>query len=423
MPPPKALQLTPNSRAQSIRGIFLAACALAMQKRRFVIFLIGTFTTVVVLLYLSRQAWWLLPANSRLAITQAPLSRWLNPEYLGANRPARHLLLCNPMGLALNSDGELLISDRGRGRRGRVVWRIDASGVARIVAGSGRIGDASERAAREMTFDRPEALAVAEDGAIFLSDGFNHAVFRIAPDGVVDRVAGTGKPGFSGDGGIGSNAQLDRPADLRMDRSGNLFIADVHNHRVRMLDSDGRITTVAGTGEKGFSPDGTEATEARLDSPWGLGLDREDRLLIGDSGNHRVRRVNHDGRLVTLAGNGTQGYAGDGGHALEASLNFPEALIMDQRGRLFIGDEWNNAVRVVDTDGLISTVIGVGFPGRAQIGGVARISPVDDPEIILLTSDGLIIADGNNGRVIRVDNDGIVRLVAGRSETAPCFPP
>lgn len=394
-----------------------------MQIRRFLALLFGTFAIVVVFLFLSRQAWWSLPETSRVAITQVLLSRWLNPEYLGANRPADQLLLCNPMGLAFNSDGELLISDRGRGRRGRVVWRIDASGVARIVAGTGRIGDASEREANRMTFDRPEALAVAEDGAVFLSDGFNHAVFRIAPDGAVDRVAGTGKPGFSGDGGVGANAQLSRPADLRLDRSGNLYIADVRNHRVRMLDSEGRITTVAGTGEKGFSPDGTLATKARLDKPWGLGLDLEDRLLIGDAGNQRVRRVNHDGRLVTLAGNGTQGYEGDGGNALEASLNYPEALSMDQRGRLFIGDEWNNAIRVVDTNGVISTVMGTGFPGRAEFGGVARLSPVDDPENILVTPDGLVIADGNNGRVIRIGNDGIVHLVAGRSETAPCLPP
>lgn len=394
-----------------------------MQIRRFLALLFGTFALGVVLLYLFRLAWWQLPETSRLAATQVLLSRWMNPEYLGANLPASQLLLCNPMGLAFNRDGELLISDRGRGRRGRVVWRIDTTGIARLVAGSGRIGDASERAAPEMTFDRPEALAVAEDGAVFLSDGFNHGVFRIAPDGEVERVAGTGESGFSGDGGIGANAQLHRPADLRLDRGGNLYIADVRNHRVRKLDPEGRITTVAGTGEQGFSPDGTPATEARLDTPWGLGLDLEDRLLIGDAGNQRVRRVDHDGRLITLAGNGKQGYEGDGGKAVEASLNYPEALAMDQSGRLFIGDEWNNAIRMVDTDGSISTVMGTGFPGHAEIGGVARLSPVDDPENILVTPDGLIIADGNNGRVIRVGNDGIVQLVAGRSETAPCFPP
>lgn len=394
-----------------------------MRIHRTTAFVFGIVVIVVALLYLCQQIWRTLPDRSRLEFTQALISRWLDPDYLGANRPADQLLLCYPMGLAVNRSGELLISDRGRGRRGRVVWRIDSAGVARILAGSGHIGDASERKAVEMTFDRPEALAVAEDGAVFLSDGFNHAVFKIAPDGVVERVAGTGKPGFSGDGSIGANARLHRPADLRMDRRGNLYIADVNNHRVRMLDSEGRITTVAGTGEKGFSADGTLATKARLDTPWGLGLDNEDRLLIGDGGNHIVRRIDHDGRLVTLAGNGMQGYDGDGGSALNASLNFPEALFVDRRGRLFIGDELNNAVRVVDTDGVISTVIGTGSPGRAQIGGVARKSSVDDPENILLTRDGLIIADGNNGRVIRVGNDGLVHLVAGRGETAPCFPP
>ena len=95
---------------------------------------------------------------------------------------------------------------------------------------------------------------------------------------------------------------------------------------------------------------------------------------------------------------------------------------MDPRGRLFIEDEWNNAVRVVDSDGVISTVIGTGFPGRAAIGGVARRSPVDDPENVLVTAEGVIISDGNNGRVIRVSDDGIVHLVAGRGDTGPCAP-
>jgi sugar lactone lactonase YvrE len=387
-------------------------------------FLVGASAAAGLLLYLSWQTWWLLhPANSRRALPQVLLSRWLDPGYLGADRPADQLLLCYPMGLAVNHDGELLISDRGRGRRGRVVWRIDAAGVARLVAGTGRIGDSSERAARAMTFDRPEGLAVARDGSLFVSDGYNHGVFRITPDGAVDRVAGTGNPGFSGDGDSGESAQLDRPADLRIDRRGNLYIADVNNQRVRMLDAAGRITTVAGTGEKGFSPDGTLATEARLDTPWGLGLDREDRLLIGDAGNQRVRRINADGRLVTLAGSGRRGYAGDGGPALEASLNFPEGLFVDTQGRLFIGDEFNNAIRMVGLDGLISTVMGTGFAGHATLGGIARISPLDDPENVLMTADGLIITDGNNGRVIRVGDDGIVYLVAGRSETSPCFAP
>ena len=133
------------------------------------------------------------------------------------------------------------------------MWRIDAKGIARIVAGTGRPGKATESRALKLNLDSPTGLAVAADGSVFLSDGFNHSVYRINPDGRVERVAGTGSPGFSGDGGIASHARLFRPADIRVDRTGNLFIADVRNHRVRKVDPSGRITTVAGTGEPGFA--------------------------------------------------------------------------------------------------------------------------------------------------------------------------
>ena len=392
---------------------------MAWRVRLLPILLIGPVLAVVALLVV-----WMLfrTYGGILAIEQVVLARWLRPAYLGDGRPASELLLCYPMGLAINRVGELLISDRGRERRGRVVWRIDSKGIAHIVAGTGRRGEATEPWALELNLKMPEGLAVAADGSVFLSDGWNHSVYRIDPEGRVERIAGTGSPGFSGDGGIASQAMLFRPADIRIDRAGNLFIADVRNHRVRKVDPSGRITTVAGTGEPGFSPDGTPAARAQLDSPWGLGLDLQDRLLFADGANHRVRRVEDDGRLVTLAGTGRQGFDGDGGLAIEASLNFPEGLFVDPSGRLFIGDEWNNAVRMVDTDGIISTVIGTGFPGRAAIGGVARRSPVDDPENILVTADGVIISDGNNGRVIRISDDGMIHLVAGRGDIGPCSP-
>jgi sugar lactone lactonase YvrE len=369
----------------------------------------------VVVVWTMSSSYWVVAAK------QMMLTPWLRPAYLGDGRPASALLLCYPIGLAINRAGELLISDRGRGR-GRVVWRIDAKRNARIVAGTGRPGKATESWALKLNLERPTGLAVAADGSVFLSDGFNHSVYRIEPDGRVGRVAGTGSPGFFGDGGIASHARLFRPADIRVDGTGNLFIADARNHRVRKVDPSGRITTVAGTGEPGFAPDGTPAVRAQLDTPWGLGLDSQNRLLIADSANHRVRRVEHDGRLTTLAGTGRQGFDGDGRLATEASLRFPENLFVDSNARLFIGDKGNHAVRVVGTDGIISTVIGTGFPGRALIGGVARQSPLDNPENILVVADGLIIADANNGRVIRISDDGIVHLVAGRGEIGPCTP-
>ena len=226
-----------------------------MERRvRLLAVLVGPVLVVVAL----ATFWLLFRTHLRvLAVEQIVLARWLRPEYLGEGRPASELLLCYPMGLAINRAGELLISDRGRERRGRVVWRIDSQGIAHLVAGTGRRGKATETSALKLTLEMPEGLAVAADGSVLLSDGWNHSVYRIAPDGAVQRVAGTGSPGFSGDGGIASHALLFRPADIRMDKAGNLFIADVRNHRVRKVDPFGRITTVAGTGEPGFSPDGT----------------------------------------------------------------------------------------------------------------------------------------------------------------------
>jgi sugar lactone lactonase YvrE len=379
---------------------------------------------------------WLLgmmfPRHVRVGyLAQLLLTPWLSPAYLGDGKPAAELLLCFPMGLAFNQAGELLISDRGRDherhkvlsypRRGRVVWRIDSNGIAHILAGTGRRGLATATTALGLDFNYPEALAVGADGSVFVSDGFNHAVYRIHTDGRVTRVAGTGLPGYSGDGGPASEAMLDRPADIRLDRKGNLYIADVRNHAVRKVDTSGRITTVAGTGEKGFSADGTPAAKAKLNFPWGLAVDHQDLLIIADGENHRVRRVQGDGRLVTLAGNGRQGFDGDGGLATEASLNSPQGLAFDPSGRLFIGDEHNNAVRVVGTDGRISTVMGTGSPGRAVIGERAQGSPLNDPENVLITPAGdLIITDGENGRVLRISGDGRIHKLAGRGEIRDC---
>jgi sugar lactone lactonase YvrE len=349
------------------------------------------------------------------------LTPWLGPAYLGDGKPAAELLLCYPMGLALNQAGELLISDRGRDQRGRVVWRIDSHGTAHIFAGTGRRGNATATSARGLSFRTPEGLAVGADGSVFVADAWNHAVHRIHTDGSVTRAAGTGFPGYAGDGGPASEAMLNRPADIRLDRNDNLFIADVGNHRVRKVDPSGRISTVAGTGEPGFSNDGTPAAKAKLNSPWGLAVDPEDLLIIADSDNHRVRRVQGDGRLMTLAGNGREGFDGDGGPATEASLNSPQGLSFDSSGRLFIGDEHNHAVRVLGTDGRISTVMGTGAPGRAAVGGRAQGSQLNDPENVLVTPAGdLIITDGDNGRVLRISSDGRIHNLAGRGETRRC---
>lgn len=393
-----------------------------MRRRIWIVITLGLLLAIIArIVQVRTEQWERMLFYAR--VEQELLQARRGPDSLGEGHPAEQLLLCNPMGLALAADGSLLISDRGRDRRGRVVWRIDATGLARLVAGSGLRGDATQTRARELRLDRPESMALLPDGGLLLSDGFNHVVLRIHPDGRVERFAGTGESGYSGDGCPAVQARLDRPAAVVIDRHGRVYIADVKNERVRMVDASGTITTVVGTGEKGFSPDGTRGTEARLDTPWGIGLDLEDRLLIGDGANHRIRRLETDGTLVTLAGTGIAGYSGDGGPALEARLNYPEAFSAAPDGRLYFGDEWNNTVRVIEPDGTISTVIGLGHPGRAFVGGIAGVSPVADPESVLWTPDGLIVSDGENGRVLRIDEDGVIHLVAGRSDVESCAEP
>lgn len=231
------------------------------------------------------------------------------------------------MGIAVGPTGELFVSDRGRERSGRVIWRIDAAGIGTIIAGTGRKGAGNGKVGNQVSFANPESLAVNAEGGVYVSDAYNHTVYLIGAEGLVSRVAGTGSKGFSGDGGRASEAMLNRPSDIRIDYAGNLFIADVRNHRVRKVDPQGLISTVVGTGTPGFSPDGTPAHIAQLNFPWGLAIDHEGRLLITEGENYRVRRVEHDGRLVTIAGNGHAGFDGDGGMATQASLRVSDGIV------------------------------------------------------------------------------------------------
>jgi sugar lactone lactonase YvrE len=387
---------------------------------------------VILLLVAVAAAFWAAPVvvdpQSKLfAVTykvqQFLLAPWLSPSYLGDGGPATELLLCAPMGLALDDSGGFYVSDRGRLWRGRVVWLIDANGVAHVVAGTGRQGDAVATEAAEISFGKPEGIALDPHGRLHVADAVRHAIYRIEHDGTVTRIAGTGSGsgGMSGDGGSAVEAQLNRPAEIRFDRKGNLYIADVFNHRIRKVDSEGRISTVAGTGSPGFTADGHLAIEARLDTPWGLGIDQSDRLLIADTGNNRIRRIEQDGTIVTLAGNGLPGFSGNGVPALDASFDAPQAIFVDSEGRLFVGDEHNHAVRVIDIDGTITTLMGIGTRGLAAAGSSAEGSPLNDPENLAVRNDGsVIIVEGRNGRVIRVDPDGTVQHIAGRGEIDDC---
>lgn len=328
---------------------------------------------------------------------------------------ATEIILHDPMGIAEDRMGNLFVADRGRWFGLAAIWRIDQGGRARLIAGTRRKGAVrTGNNALHSDLGMPEALNVDDHNRVYFADSINHLVLRIENHGQLTPIAGTGTPGFGGDRGPATEAFLRQPYDVRLDSQGNVYIADYGNNRVRKVTRDGKIQTVAGTGEQGYSGDGGPAIAAQLNGPYGIFVDAEDRLLIADSFNHVVRRVNNDGTITTIFGSGRQGYSGDGGQASAASFDTPQSLYVDDGGRTYIGDEHNHAIRLVTPDGLISTVMGTGVAGFSEEGSLASGAQLDDPEYMFVRGDGsIVISEGGSGRILVIRQDGTLQKLAG----------
>ena len=244
-------------------------------------------------------------------------------------------------------------------------------------------------------------------GNLYIADTYNHRIRKVDADtGNISTVAGSGTPGFGGDGGAATEATLNWPHGVAVDNAGNLHIADRNNHRIRKVDADtGSISAVAGSGSLGFGGDGGAATAARLLWPQGVALDSAGNLYIAGRFNHRIRKVDADtGSISTVAGSGEAGFGGDGGAAAAATLNYPTGVAVDSSGNLLIADTRNHRIRkVVATTGSIRTVAGTGTPGFGGDGDAAAAAMLNNPEGVAVDSAGnLYIADTYNHRVRRV---------------------
>src|SRR5208282_1432049 len=227
---------------------------------------------------------------------------------------------------------------------------------------------------------------------------------NLPPNGIITTVAGNGTAGYSGDGGAATNAKLYWPSGVAVDATGNLFIADYVNNRVREVGANGIITTVAGGGSNGLG-DGGAATNAELYYPAGVAVDATGSLFIADEGSQRIRKVGSNGIITTVAGNGTQGYSGDGGAATNAELYLPTGVAVDASGNLFIVDSGNNVIRKVGTNGIIATVAGNGTGGYSGDGGAATTAELSFPKGVAVDATGnLFIADYYNNRIRKVVN-------------------
>jgi len=337
--------------------------------------------------------------------------------YSGDQGAATSAQLFTPTGVAFDGGGNMFIADFGN----NVIRRVDAgTGVITTIAGTGIAGYSGDGGpATSAQLNGPTHVVFDRTVNLYITDANNNRIRKVnAVTGVITTVAGNGLAGFSGDGGPATSAELNFPDGVALDSMENVYIGDARNNRIRKLDvTIGVITTVAGNGTAGFSGDGGLATNAELNFPSRPALDGLGNVYIADFQNNRLRRVDATTNIITtVAGNGLAGYSGDGGPATAAQLNGPISVTVDAAGNLYIGDIYNERIRVVNTTtnpmtllgvsvqpGDIATVAGNGLAGYLGDGGPAISAQVNFPTGLLINAQGnLYFADANNNVVRRV---------------------
>jgi len=283
------------------------------------------------------------------------------------------------------------------------------------VAGTGLYGFSGEGGpATAAAVDMMYALACDAQGNIYIADSWNNRVRKVTPSGAITTIAGTGESGSTGDGGPATSARLDCPRGIAVDTQGNIYISDSGNSRIRKIAVGGTITTIAGTDTPGFSGDGAAATGAQLSFPRGLAMDSESNLYVADSINYRIRKINPQGIISTVAGMGACGPWGDGGPAIEATIGLVQSLALDPNGNLYFTDACFNSVRKVSVSGTISTVASNACVGEICGNGGGIDARFLFPRGLAIDRQGTIfVADSGNHRVRMIAANGTISSLAG----------
>ena len=260
----------------------------------------------------------------------------------------------------------------------------------------------------------PTDLVYDTNGNLFFVDGQNSVVRKIDTNGIISTIAGNGIPGYSGDGGLATDAQLYAPYGIVFDTNNNLYISEIGNNVIRKIDTNGIISTIAGNGIQGYSGDGGLAINAKLHGPYGITFDSNDNLYIGERNNNVIRKIDTNGIITTIAGNGTQGYAGDGGPATSALLYGCRSVTFKDNGDLYISDGNNHVIRKIDTNGIISTIVGNGIQGYSGDGDLAINAQINFPRIVVFDNyDNFYFSESSSHVIRKVDNTGVITTVAG----------
>ncbi len=315
----------------------------------------------------------------------------------GNGGPATSADIYYPCGMANDVAGNLFIADEGS----NTIRMVSTSGIITTIAGIGLItgssGDGGPATAAEL--DSPQGVRVDKNGNVYIADWANGRIRMVNTAGIINTFAGS-TPGFGGDGGPATAANLAAVSDVAIDSLGNVYIADEANKRVRMVNTSGIISTFAGIGVQSYSGDGGPATAAEIGQVTGLITDANNNLYIADQTNNRIRMVNTSGIITTIAGNGVASYSGDGGDATAAEINNPGTVAIDKSGILYIGDWYNQRTRMINTSGIISTLAGNGVQSYSGDGGPATDAELNQPYGVSCDNMGKVfIADLRNFRI------------------------
>ena len=323
-------------------------------------------------------------------------------DFSGDGSPAIEAFLNAPRDVAVDTSGAFYIADSGNNR----VRRVGTDGAIRTIAGDG-IGFATgtDGPAVDASLGDPRGLALTPGGDLIICEQSGHIVRRFEHStGNILAFAGRDIPGFGGDGRAAVDANLSGPAGVAADPMGNVWIAERFNHRVRRVDTGGIIETIAGSFLEGFAGDGDRATLAALNGPRGVAVDAMGRVYIADTGNHRIRMVDTDGTITTVAGTGRSGFSRDGGPGARTPLNSPGDVAADNNGRLYVADTGNHRIRVLDLHlDIIQTVGGTGVSGFNHAEGAGIETSLNAPSGIAIDSEGRVyVADTNNNRILQL---------------------
>jgi uncharacterized protein (TIGR03437 family) len=335
------------------------------------------------------------------------------PGYGGDGGSAIAAQLGGPRNVAIDGHGNIYFADLANHR----VRRVTPAGVITTYAGNGQIGSSGDGGpAITASFNQPFGLAFNGAGNLYIADTGNHRIRKVTPAGIITTIAGTGVPGFSGDGGAATAARLNGPLGLVSTAAGDVYIADSNNYRIRKVTgSTGIITTVAGNGF-GMWGNGIPALEARFYTPMGLALDSAENLYLADYGNHVVWKVARDGVIRIIAGTGTAGYNGDGGQANAARLRSPTSVVLDAEGNIYIADAGNYRIRRITPDGIITTFAGNGNAAAIIDGASATVATLGTITGLAFDRQGnLFVADLNLNRLLVINAYHSVATVSAAS--------